>query len=253
MLELIKLNKCFQEVNALDSFSLTVPEGQTTVLIGPSGCGKSTVLRIIVGLVSAETGSVILNNTQVLPQELNNFRHKLGYVIQDGGLFPHLCAKDNIIIMARYLQWPKQKIDDRLDVLMKMFHLDEKMLQRFPMELSGGQQQRISLMRALMLDPVLLLLDEPLGALDPMIRFDLQQELKSIFSKLNKTVILVTHDITEAAFFADKIVLLRDGKIIQQGTLKELINNPVEEFVEKFLTAQKSHWSLFETGGANAL
>jgi osmoprotectant transport system ATP-binding protein len=253
VIDLNNITKQFEDTTALENFSLSFVEGKTTALIGPSGCGKSTILRIIVGLVQAEEGSVELNKNEILTQGINDFRHRLGYVIQDGGLFTHMTARENIILMAKHLSWANEKINDRLALLMEMFHLDNDMMERYPLELSGGQQQRISLMRALMLDPDLLLLDEPLGALDPMIRFDLQQELKSIFNELNKTVILVTHDIAEAAFFADEIVLMREGNIVQQGTIQELISSPEEKFVTAFITAQKSHWKLLESGQNNVL
>ena len=253
MIDLNNITKKFEDTTALENFSLSIAEGKTTVLIGPSGCGKSTVLRIIVGLVQAETGRIELNKNEILTQEINDFRHRLGYVIQDGGLFPHMTAEENITLMAKHLLWTNDRINDRLALLINMFHLDNDMMKRYPLELSGGQQQRISLMRALMLDPDLLLLDEPLAALDPMIRFDLQQELKSIFNKLSKTVILVTHDIAEAAFFSDEIVLMREGNIVQQGTIDELITSPEEAFVTKFITAQKSHWKLLESGQNHVL
>jgi len=163
----------------------------------------------------------------------------MGYVIQEGGLFPHLSVRDNVTVMARYLRRDASWIDCRLNELAQLVRLPEEMLKRFPAQLSGGQRQRVSLMRALMLDPDLLLLDEPLGALDPMIRYELQQELKAIFSQLGKTVIMVTHDIAEAAFFGQTLVLMRDGHIVQAGPFKELAQTPVEPFVEQFITAQR--------------
>ena len=146
--------------------------------------------------------------------------------------------------MARYLKWSQTQIEQRVEYLCELSKLHKSFLEKYPLQLSGGQKQRVSLMRALMLDPQILLLDEPLGALDPLIRFDLQNDLKGIFQELKKTVIMVTHDLAEAIFFGDKIVLMREGKIIQEGTSKELINNPKEEFVTKFVNAQRSHIEL---------
>jgi osmoprotectant transport system ATP-binding protein len=151
-----------------------------------------------------------------------------------------MTVRANVTVMARHLRWPVERVAARLRELAELAHLPESLFGRYPLELSGGQRQRVSLMRALMLDPKLLLLDEPLGALDPMIRFELQQELKAIFARLGKTVLMVTHDIAEAAYFGHTIVLLRDGKIVQQGTMAELVEAPADPFVEKFITAQRA-------------
>jgi osmoprotectant transport system ATP-binding protein len=160
-------------------------------------------------------------------------------VIQEGGLFPHLNVRENVTVMARYLRRDAAWIDGRLAELAQLVRLPQELMTRFPAELSGGQRQRVSLMRALMLDPDLLLLDEPLGALDPMIRYQLQQELKTIFAELGKTVVLVTHDIAEAAFFGQTLVLMRDGRIVQTGSFRDLARNPAEAFVEEFISAQR--------------
>ena len=158
---------------------------------------------------------------------------------RDGGLFPHLTARANVTLMARHLKLDKSAIDERVEELAALVRLEPALLNRFPGELSGGQRQRVSLMRALALDPEVLLLDEPLGALDPMIRFDLQGDLLDIFRRLAKTVVLVTHDLSEAAFFADTIVLMRNGGIVQQGTAGDVLDHPADDFVKKFVTAQR--------------
>ena len=163
----------------------------------------------------------------------------MGYVIQEGGLFPHLPVRDNVAVMARHLRRDAAWIDTRLAELAELVHLPAELMERFPAELSGGQRQRVSLMRALMLDPELLLLDEPLGALDPMIRYRLQQDLRAIFERLGKTVVLVTHDVAEAAFFGETLVLMREGRIVQTGSLRGLARSPAEPFVEQFITAQR--------------
>ena len=240
MIEIQGVSKAFGQTSALHSIDLTIPAGQTTVFIGQSGCGKSTILRLIIGLIQADSGSVFFEGTRVTPEAVISLRRKMGYVIQEGGLFPHLTAYDNVALMARYLGWSGEQIRDRLNELRELTHFPSEGLERFPVQLSGGQQQRVSLMRALMLDPDVLLLDEPLGALDPMIRADLQVDLKRIFQTLGKTVVLVTHDIAEAGFFGDVITLLRDGKILQKGTLEELIQSPADAFVTRFINAQRS-------------
>ena len=240
MIEIQGVSKAYGQTAALHSINLTIPAGQTTVFIGQSGCGKSTILRLIIGLIQADSGSVFFKGTKVTPETVISLRRKMGYVIQEGGLFPHLTAHENIVLMARYLGWRDEQINERLNELIKLTHFPSEGLERFPVQLSGGQQQRVSLMRALMLDPDVLLLDEPLGALDPMIRADLQVDLKMIFQTLGKTVVMVTHDIAEAGFFGDIITLLRDGRVLQKGTLEELIQSPADAFVTRFINAQRS-------------
>ncbi|GJQ59955.1 MAG: ATP-binding cassette domain-containing protein [Candidatus Scalindua sp. AMX11] len=240
MITIEGVSKTYGKTTALHSIDLTIPTGQTTVFIGQSGCGKSTILRLIIGLIQAECGSVFFEGTRVTPETAISLRRKMGYVIQEGGLFPHLTAYGNVALMARYLGWSEERIKERLNVLTELTHFPSEGLKRFPVQLSGGQQQRVSLMRALMLDPDVLLLDEPLGALDPMIRADLQVDLKAIFQTLGKTVVLVTHDIAEAGFFGDVITLLRDGRVLQKGTLEELVQSPADPFVTRFINAQRS-------------
>ena len=232
----------YADRTVLRGIDLDIPSGKTTVLIGPSGCGKSTLLRLIIGLISPDAGTVIFDEKPVEPASVLAMRRKMGYVIQDGGLFPHLTAERNVTLMARYLGWERQRIRKRVDELRELTHLPADTLDRYPAQLSGGQRQRVGLMRALMLDPELLLLDEPLGALDPMIRADLQFDLSEIFRSLQKTVVLVTHDIGEAAFFGDSIVLLRNGQIVQHGTVYQLMHEPAAEFVTSFFRANGNRW-----------
>lgn len=222
MLVLSQVSKRYGDTLALAPTDLQVPTGETLVLIGPSGCGKSTLLRLIVGLIQPDSGTITLDGEALTPANIDQARQRMGYVIQEGGLFPHLTVRDNVVIMARHLRRATDWIDSRLTELAQLVLLPQELMSRFPAELSGGQRQRVSLMRALMLDPELLLLDEPLGALDPMIRYELQQELKSIFGQLGKTVIMVTHDIAEAAFFGHTLVLMRNGRIVQTGPFKAL-------------------------------
>ena len=192
MFTLTGVHKSFGAVEAIRGIDLSIAPGARTALIGPSGCGKSTILRLMVGLLTPTAGEIQFAGKPICPDNVAEIRRRVGYVIQEGGLFPHLSAEANITLMARHLRWDRDRIaSKRLDHLLARMQLPASdLLRRFPSEISGGQRQRISLMRALMLDPDVLLLDEPLGALDPMIRYDLQQELRELFASLNKTVIL---------------------------------------------------------------
>ncbi len=240
MLELCQVSKRYGQVQALAPADLVTERGRTTVLIGSSGSGKSTLLRIMIGLIEPDSGEVRVDGQRLTRQNVVELRHRMGYVIQDGGLFPHLDALGNAALLARHLGWTRERIESRLQELLELTHLPADVLERYPTQLSGGQRQRVSLMRALMLDPDVLLLDEPLAALDPMIRTGLQQELREIFRALGKTVVLVTHDIGEAAFFGDAILLLREGAIVQRGPMRELLQNPAEPFVTRFINAQRT-------------
>jgi len=240
MMQLSGVTKRFGGLGVLESIDLAIPAGKTTILIGPSGCGKSTLLRLMIGLIRPDSGQVTINGAAVTPANAMMLRRRIGYVIQDGGLFPHLTAARNVSLMGRYLNWSQERIEQRLAELAALTQFPRDGLERFPAQLSGGQRQRVALMRALMLDPDVILLDEPLGALDPMIRFELQSDLRRIFQTLRKTVVMVTHDMGEAAFFGDRIVLLRDGRMVQEGTIDELVHSPVDPFVTRFINAQRS-------------
>ena len=238
MIELRSISKSYGNQTVFQDLDLTFQNGKTYTIIGQSGCGKSTIIRIIAGLVEAENGSIYLNNSELTDSNKNLFRKKIGYVIQDGGLFPHLTAKQNIELQSKYFNYPLDQIQVGMNYLLALTKFSSTLLNKYPSQLSGGEKQRVALMRSLMMDPDILLLDEPLGALDPMIRSDLQIELKNIFTKLNKTVVLVTHDLNEAAFFADEIVLLNKGIIEQQDSVRNFFNNPKSEYVHKFISAQ---------------
>jgi osmoprotectant transport system ATP-binding protein len=239
MLELTGVSKSFGGTQVLRPTDLTVPPGRTTVLIGPSGCGKSTLLRLMNGLLQPDTGSVRFDGTELTPANALLLRRRMGYVIQDGGLFPHLTARGNVTLLARYLGWGADRMRARVAELAELTRFPRAGLDRYPAQLSGGQRQRVGLMRALMLDPAVLLLDEPMGALDPMIRFELQEDLRAIFQALGKTVVLVTHDLGEADFFGDVVVLLYEGRVVQQGALEELAGAPADPVVTRFLRAQR--------------
>jgi len=240
LVELSGVSKKYEGAVALHPTNLDFPRGKTTVLIGPSGCGKSTLLRLIIRLLDPDSGTIRFDGAELTPANVSDLRRRIGYVIQDGGLFPHLTARKNILLMASHLKWPAEKMNSRLAELSALTRFPEDALDRFPLELSGGQRQRISLMRALMLSPELLLLDEPLGALDPLVRAALQQDLKDIFARLNQTAILVTHDLAEAAYLGDEIVLMSEGRVVQKGTLADLREHPATEFVSDFINAQRA-------------
>lgn len=244
MVELREVSKTYGEHAALSPTNLRFADGKTTALIGPSGCGKSTILRLIAGLIKPDKGEVIIDGHVLTDENLIKRRRAMGYVIQEGGLFPHLTAEQNVWLMMRHLGEEVKDCVRRVTDLAKLTRFPEAMLTKFPNELSGGQRQRVSLMRALALDPPLLLLDEPLGALDPMVRNELQTELKSIFAELKKTVVLVTHDMGEAAYLGDSIVLLQEGSVVQQGSLGDFQERPASPFVSQFLQAQRQLVSL---------
>lgn len=233
------VSKYFNEHLALEATTLTIEDRKTTVLIGPSGSGKSTLLRLIVGLIAPSTGQIFFDDEEVNEKSISALRKKLGYVIQDGGLFPHLNIRDNVSLMAKFLKKPSDATQKRINFLCDLVQLPQDILSKYPLQVSGGERQRASLMRALMLDPELILLDEPLAALDPMMRFELEQQLKQIFSYLQKTVILVTHDMREASYLGNEIVLMRQGKIIQKGSFHDLNQFPKDPFVASFIQAQK--------------
>jgi osmoprotectant transport system ATP-binding protein len=240
MIQLNTVTKRYGDAYAVRDVTLTAEAKATTVLIGPSGSGKSTLLRLMIGLTQPDTGTVAVDDQRLTSANVQSLRRRMGYVIQEGGLFPHLTGRDNAALLARHLGWAQNRIDARINELTQLVQLDPDRLSQYPTELSGGQRQRVSLMRALMLDPDVLLLDEPLGALDPMIRADLQDDLREIFRRLGKTVVFVTHNIGEAAFFGDRVVLLREGHIEQTGSMTTLLDDPASPFVTDFIQAQRA-------------
>jgi osmoprotectant transport system ATP-binding protein len=223
---------------ALDDVSLEAGPGTTHVLLGSSGSGKSTLLRVILGLVPPDVGTVAIDGISVTPESRRHLVGRVGYVVQEGGLYPHLTAHANAALPAEAVGWTRGRAAERIGALAELVGFDDGVLRRYPGELSGGQRQRVGLIRALVLDPPLLILDEPLGALDPIVRAELQIQLRRIFATLGKTVLLVTHDIREAALFGSTITLLRDGRVVQQGAFADLAQRPAEPFVAQFLGAQ---------------
>lgn len=239
MFQLHEVSKKFGDLTVLHPLSLSFETGKSTVLIGPSGCGKSTLLRLLVGLIEPDSGTIAFDGLEMNSRNRMEMRRRMGYVIQDGGLFPHLTAAENVGLMARHLLWPRERIEQRVEELADLTRLPRAALTRYPTQLSGGQRQRVGIMRALMLDPPVMLLDEPMGALDPLVRYDLQEDLLKIFRSLNKTAITVTHDMGEAGFFGDHVIMLGEGRIVQQGKLESMIREPANAFVTRFVQAQR--------------
>ncbi|MCG6921687.1 MAG: ATP-binding cassette domain-containing protein [Acidobacteria bacterium] len=237
-IQLEDVTKVFDGVVAVDRLTVLFESGRTHVLLGSSGCGKSTILRLILGLLPPDGGTVRVGGQAVDASGRPGLSGRMGYVVQEGGLYPHLTAYRNVSLAAEARRWGGERIRARIGELARLVGFGDGILRSYPAELSGGQRQRVSLMRALMLDPPILLLDEPLGSLDPLVRADLQQQLKEIFTPMGKTVVLVTHDIREAAFFGSTITLMTGGRIVQRGSFADLVRRPASEFVTAFLSAQ---------------
>lgn len=244
-----KVRKSFRGSEVLHGVEVCFERG-VTVVIGPSGSGKSTLLRLLAGLETPDAGRVVVDDEVLGPERMLAHRRRLGYVIQEGGLFPHLTALQNATLMARYLKRDADWIRDRLDILTEMTHLTPPLLERYPAELSGGERQRVALIRALMLEPEILLLDEPLGGLDPLVRYELMPELATVFEQLGNTVVFVTHDLDEAGYFADRVVLVHDGTVAQSGTFDDLLERPANDFVRTFVRAQRPRRETRRESGA---
>ncbi len=221
---------------AVDSLSLEIPRGEVVVLVGPSGCGKTTILKMINRLIEPTSGVIELDGQAVTSVEPHVLRRRIGYVIQQIGLFPHRTIADNIAAVPRLLGWDKARIDARVSELMDLVGLDPEMAQRYPAALSGGQQQRAGVARALAADPPVLLMDEPFGAVDPIVRSRLQDELRRLQDRLAKTIVFVTHDIDEAIKLGDRVAILNIGGTLEQyAPPDELLRTPANDFVAGFL------------------
>ena len=238
MIELCNVLKSFGTHTVLNNISLKFASGKTHILLGPSGCGKSTILRLIIGLEKLDSGQIFVdskNCSKITESETSKY---FGYVIQDKTLMPHLNARDNILLPVRAKKILIDKTKDHMDFLAELVQFGKDLMIKYPSQLSGGQKQKVCLIRALILNPPYLLMDEPFSALDPMIRSTLQIELKKIFQKLKKTVIFVTHDLNEAALLGENISLLNQGNIVQRGQIDEFKSNPSSEFVKAYFNAQ---------------
>ena len=242
MIELNRVTKIYPGTAqpAVNSVSLTVPQGEICVFIGPSGCGKTTLMRLINRLIPLTSGSISVDGKDIMTLNPIELRRHIGYVIQQVGLFPHMTVRDNIATVPKLLGWTKAKIDERVDELLGLVNLDpQEFRDRYPRQLSGGQAQRIGVARAMAANPTTMLMDEPFGAIDPINREVLQDEFLRIQAKLKKTIIFVTHDINEAIKMGQRVVLLQDGQLVQDGLPDELLNRPANEFVKSFVGADR--------------
>lgn len=236
-----KVSKVFEDgTKALKEISFSIPAGQLTAIIGPSGCGKTTLMKMINRLVIPTSGEVIVNGENISKADVVELRKNTGYVIQRIGLFPHMTIEKNVSLVPNLKGWPKERTTERIRELMLAVGLEpDQYLSKYPLELSGGQQQRIGVVRALAGNPEIVLMDEPFSALDPISREQLQVETKNLQEKIKKTIIFVTHDMDEALKIADIIVVMREGRIEQIGTPDEIIENPVNNFVENFIGKER--------------
>ena len=236
MIEFQNISRSFGAVRAIAGMNLKIERGEFVVLIGASGSGKSTMLKMINRMESHDSGKILFNGEEIYKFKVRDLRLRMGYAIQSVGLFPHWTVERNIGVVPQMLGWSAGKIRERVSTLLQLFDLDpETYRQRFPHELSGGQQQRVGVARALAADPDVLLMDEPFGALDPVIRASLQQEIKRVHHSSGKTIVMVTHDIDEALLLATRIVLLDHGKIVQVGTPLQLLATPASPLVTEFV------------------
>lgn len=241
MIEIKNISKKVGKKKILDDISLKVEKGSLVVLIGPSGCGKTTTLKLINKLIEPTSGEIFINGMPISKENPINLRRNIGYVIQSVGLFPHMTIKENIELIPKLKkEKTEEEIEEKTTELMNMVGLNPKeFLHKYPSELSGGQQQRIGLVRAIATDADIILMDEPFSALDPITRTQLQEWLYSLQEELKKTIIFVTHDMDEALKLADKICIMKDGKVQQYDTVETLLRNPANEFVKNFIGSNR--------------
>lgn len=246
MIEFRSVTKRFPDGTlAVEEFSLVLPSRKTTVFVGSSGCGKTTLLRMINRMVEPSSGDVEIDGESVLDKNPVNLRRSIGYVMQNSGLMPHFTVIDNVATVLRLTGTSKRTAHERAIALLDTVGLDRALADRYPSQLSGGQQQRVGVARGLAADPNILLMDEPFGAVDPIVRADLQQELIRLQQELDKTVVFVTHDIDEAFLLGDQVVILDKGaRIVQVGSPSEIIENPADDFVSAFIGAERGKRSL---------
>jgi len=240
-LEFRRVSKKYGSSTAVDELSLKVPAGKICVLVGPSGCGKTTSLKMVNRLVEPTSGEILIGGRDVMAQDPIELRRGIGYVIQQVGLLPHLTVADNIAVVPRLLGWSKARIRERTDELISLVGLDvARYRDRYPAQLSGGERQRVGVARALAADPPLMLMDEPFGAVDPIVRERLQNELLRLQEQLAKTILFVTHDIDEAIKMGDLVAVMKVGGVLAQfGPPAEILANPASEFVARFVGADR--------------
>ena len=248
MIEFINVGMTYPGGNlGLKNINLTINESEVTVFIGPSGSGKTTLLKMINRLEDNTTGEVKINGKNVKEYNIHKMRWDIGYALQQVALFPHMNVEENIAIVPELKKWKKEKINARIDELLNMVGLEpEKYRKRKPSELSGGEAQRVGIARALAADPKIILMDEPFSALDPITRASLQEDVKKLQKQIHKTIVFVTHDIEEAFLLGDKICIIQDGELIQSGTKQEIISNPKNDFVKKFIAIKKKEGEAHE-------
>jgi len=239
MIQLEHVSKAYNNTKAVDGISFSVKEGETVVLLGTSGCGKTTTLRMINRLTEPTAGKIVINGQNIEEQPAEQLRRGIGYVLQHHGLFPHYTIAENIAIVPNLLKWNKDKIEKRTHELLEELQLPVSFAHLYPAQLSGGQQQRVGLARALAANPPVLLMDEPLGALDPVTRAGIRREFTQLDELKKKTILMVTHDVQEAFELGDRICLMDKGKIVQIGTATELLFKPATGFVSSFLKEQR--------------
>ncbi len=240
MIELINVTKKFGEKVAVNNLNLTIEKGKLTMLIGPSGCGKTTTMRMINRLAQCDEGDIKLNGISVCEINPVELRRSIGYVIQEIGLFPHFTVFDNIATVPRLLKWDEKKIKKRVEELLDIVTLNSNFAYKYPLQLSGGERQRVGLARSLGADPEVLLMDEPFGAIDPINRLKLQDSFLEIQEEIKKTIVFVTHDINEAIKLGDKIVIMKDGSLVQCDDAANILANPANKFVESLLGKDRS-------------
>jgi osmoprotectant transport system ATP-binding protein len=240
MIRLERVSKSFGGVRAVASASIEVGRGEFVALLGPSGCGKTTTLRLINRLLAPSAGRVIVDGRDAATQDAVRLRRGMGYVVQSGGLFPHLDVSRNIGVLCELEGWARVRIRQRVDELLDLVRLPRQLRARYPVELSGGQRQRVGVARALALDPPVLLMDEPFGALDPITRGELQREFRHLEHLVGKTTVFVSHDLDEAFMLGDRIALLDGGRLVQVGTREDLERRPASPLVTKFLSGRSA-------------
>ncbi len=226
---------------AVDNLNLHIKEGEICILVGPSGCGKTTTMKMVNRLIEPTSGNIYIDGKNIISQNPVELRRNIGYVIQNIGLFPHMTIAENIATVPKEKKWEKERISARVDELLRLMELNPDIYKnRKPSDLSGGQRQRVGVARALAADPPVMLMDEPFGALDPITRSKLQNEFLHVQEKIKKTIVFVTHDIDEAIKMGDRIVVIKQGKIIQQGTPNDILSSPADEFVENLVGGNRS-------------